>query len=109
MAFLDGRHISRRRECAAGFKIENFSMRNDRSAVPKAASAAPSSDRHKYDRLSTRQPDALVEAVNVIARKRNTTVTAIMGEAAIKTVQENRALLPKKLQRRLRGFGLGET
>jgi hypothetical protein len=84
-------------------------MRNARPAVPKAASAAPSSDRHKYDRLSTRQPDALVEAVNIIARKRNTTVAVVMGEAAIKTVQENRALLPKKLQRRLRGFGLGET
>lgn len=83
-------------------------MRNARPAVPRRASDASSADRHKYDRLSTRQPDALVEAVNVIARKRNTTVTAIMGEAAIKAVQENRALLPKKLQRKLRDVGLGD-
>jgi hypothetical protein len=84
-------------------------MRNARPTVPKRASAAPSGDRHKYDRLSTRQPDALIEAVTVIAKKRNTSVAAVMGEAAIKTVQENRALLPKKLQRKLRGFCLGET
>jgi hypothetical protein len=84
-------------------------MRNLRSRDPKAASTVPSSDRHKYDRLSTRQPDALIEAINVIAKKRNTSVAAVIGEATIKTVQENRALLPKKLQRKLRGFGLGET
>jgi hypothetical protein len=33
----------------------------------------------------------------------NTTVEAILGEAAIKTMQEGRALLPQKLQRKLRG------
>jgi hypothetical protein len=69
----------------------------------KAAGAPNSGDRHKYDRLATRQPDAVIEAMNHIAKKRGTTVAAILGDATIKTLQECRALLPQKLQRRLRG------
>ena len=69
-----------------------------------AASAPPTSDRHKYDRLATRQPPAVIEAMNHIARKRGTTVAAILGEAAINTLREGRALLPQKLQRKLRGL-----
>lgn len=72
----------------------------------KGSGAAPRADRHRYERLSTRQPDALVEAVNVIAKKRNTTVAALLGESTIRTVQDGRGLLSQKLQRRLRGLGL---
>ena len=56
----------------------------------KGSGAAPRADRHRYERLSTRQPDALVEAVNVIAKKRNTTVAALLGESTIRTVQDGR-------------------
>ena len=42
--------------------------------------------------------------MNHIAKKRNTTVAAILGEAAIKVLQDGRALLPQKLQRKLRGL-----
>jgi hypothetical protein len=79
-------------------------MSNVRQTSTKAAGAAQGCDRHRYDRLATRQPAAVIEAMNHIARKRNTTVAAILGEAAIKTLREGRALLPQKLQRKLRGL-----
>ena len=70
----------------------------------KAAAAPHIGDRHKYDRLATRQPDVVIEAMNHIAKKRGTTVAAILGDATIKTLQEGRAMLPKRLQRKLRGI-----
>lgn len=79
-------------------------MSSSGRATTRAAGTAQSCDRHKYDRLATRQPPAVIEAMNLIARKRKTTVSAILGEAAIKTLQESRALLPQRLQRRLRGL-----
>lgn len=79
-------------------------MRNGKQVTTKTTGAAQTGDRHRYDRLATRQPPAVIEAINHIARKRNTTVAAILGEAAIKTLQDGRTLLPQKLQRRLRGL-----
>jgi hypothetical protein len=70
---------------------------------PKAGGDRPSRNRWK-SLLATRQPDAVIEAFQRIARNRNTTVSAILGEAAVKIVTDARGELPQKLQGQLRNL-----
>jgi hypothetical protein len=100
MNFVEG-DASRPRP--AGKRTEILGMSVSKRGT-KAADTPHRGDRHKYDRLATRQPPAVIEAMNHIAKKRGTTVAAILGDATIKTLLEGRAMLPKKLQRKLRGI-----
>jgi hypothetical protein len=73
-----------------------------------AKATSGSGDRHKCKTyLFTRQPPAMVEAMNRIAKMQNTTVAAMLGAEAKKIVQGASPQLPKKLQRKLRSLGLG--
>jgi hypothetical protein len=55
--------------------------------------------------LATRQPDLVIEAFQRIAIKRNTTVSALLGEAALKVVTDPReGELPQKMQDQLRNL-----
>ena len=69
--------------------VPSFKMNNGKSS--KAANPGSAPDRHKYKGyLTTRQPAAVVEAMNRIAKKRNTTVAAILGEVTIKIIEKAR-------------------
>jgi hypothetical protein len=67
----------------------------------KAGGANPPNRNRWKGLLATRQPDAVIEAFQRIARKRNTTVSAMLGEAAVKIVADAREELPQKLQGQL--------
>ena len=63
------------RRCPAGIQFENFSMRNDdRLQDPKAARVSPKRGRHKFNRISSRQSDAVIAAIKIIADQHNATV-----------------------------------
>lgn len=64
---------------------------------------APNRNRWK-GLLATRQPDPVIEAFQRIAKNRNTTVSAMLGEAAVKIVADARGELPQKLQGQLRNL-----
>jgi hypothetical protein len=75
----------------------------NRKRTTKAGGATASRNRWK-GLLATRQPDAVIEAFQRIAKKRNTTVSAMLGEAAVKIVADAREGLPQKLQGQLRNL-----
>ena len=72
----------------------------DRKRTTKTGGDPPNRNRWK-SLLATRQPDAVIEAFQRIAKKRNTTVSAMLGEAAVKIVADARGELPQKLQGQL--------
>jgi hypothetical protein len=75
----------------------------DRKRTTKTGGDPPNRNRWK-GLLATRQPEAVIEAFQRIARKRNTTVSAMLGEAAVKIVADARGELPQKLQGQLRNL-----
>jgi hypothetical protein len=92
--------ISHRR---LGATAKRFETMTDRKRTAKTGGATSSRNRWK-GLLATRQPDAVIEALQRIAKKRNTTVSAMLGEAAVKIVADARAELPQKLQGQLRNL-----
>ena len=79
-------------------------MANRKRTTPSGDSP-PNRNRWK-GLLATRQPDAVIEAFHRIAIKRNTTVSALLGEAAVKIVTDAReGELPKTLQDQVRNLG----
>ena len=75
----------------------------DRKRTTKTGGDPPNRNRWK-SLLATRQPDAVIKAFQRIAKKRNTTVSAMLGEAAVKIVANAREELPQKLQGQLRNL-----
>jgi hypothetical protein len=75
----------------------------DRKRTTKTGGDLPNRNRWK-GLLATRQPDAVIDAFQRIAKKRNTTVSAMLGEAAVKIVADAREELPQKLQGQLRNL-----
>jgi hypothetical protein len=69
----------------------------DRKRTTKTGGGPPNRNRWK-GLLATRQPDAVIEAFQRIAKNRNTTVSAMLGEAAVKIVADARRELPQKLR-----------
>jgi hypothetical protein len=66
----------------------------------KEESPAPS--RNRWTKLlATRQPNDVFDAFRNIARRRKTTVSAMLGEAVIEIIAKAREELPKRLQQRL--------
>ena len=74
----------------------------NRKRTTKTGGANPPNRNRWKGLLATRQPDAVIEAFQRIAKNRNTTVSAMLGEAAVKIVAEAREELPQKLQGQLR-------
>ena len=75
----------------------------DRKRTTKSGDDPPNRNRWKA-LLATRQPDVVIEAFQRIAKNRNTTVSAMLGEAAVKIVADARGELPQKLQGQLRNL-----
>jgi hypothetical protein len=75
----------------------------ERKPTKAGGASRPNRNRWKH-LLATRQPDAVIEAFQRIAKNRNTTVSEMLGEAAVKIVADARAELPQKLQRQLRNL-----
>ena len=78
----------------------------DRKRTAKTGGDPPNRNRWK-GLLATRQPDAVIEAFHRIAKKRNTTVSALLGEAAVKIVTDAREELPQRLRDQLRNVSAG--
>lgn len=78
-------------------------MTDRKRAVKTGGDQPPNRNRWK-GLLATRQPDAVIEAFHRIAIKRNTTVSAMLGEAAVRIVADARDELPQKLQDQLRNL-----
>lgn len=77
----------------------------DRKRTKPGGTNPPSRNRWK-GLLATRQPDLVIEAFHRIAIKRNTTVSALLGEAAMKIITDPRdGELPQKMQDQLRNLG----
>lgn len=79
----------------------------DRKRVKAGGGGNPPGRNRWKGLLATRQPDAVIEAFHRIAIKRNTTVSALLGEAAVKIVTDAREELPQKLQDQLRDLSTG--